>query len=277
MVVTYLLTSAFYKYSHDTLISMTTLQSIILGIVEGVTEFLPISSTGHMILVAHFMEIKDSVTLATFEIIVQVGAILAVVVSYHKKLLNIEVWKKLIVAFIPTGIVGVVIFPYIKHLLSSPVLVAVMLVIGGIVILFVEKRYKQQTEEEHAVEITQISYKTAAILGVFQAIAIIPGVSRSGAVIIGGLLQRISRKVLIEFTFLLAVPTMFVATLYTLVKKHNELSMSSVSPIIIGTIISFTVAFCIIRFALTYLRKHSFNIFGWYRIVVGIILLIVLW
>ena len=257
--------------------SMTTLQSIILGIVEGVTEFLPISSTGHMILVAHFMEIKDSLTLATFEIIVQVGAILAVVVSYHKKLLNIEVWKKLIVAFIPTGIVGVVIFPYIKHLLSSPVLVAVMLVIGGIVILFVEKRYKQQTEEEHAVEITQISYKTAAILGVFQAIAIIPGVSRSGVVIIGGLLQRISRKVLIEFTFLLAVPTMFVATLYTLVKKHNELSMSSVSPIIIGTIISFTVAFCIIRFALTYLRKHSFNIFGWYRIVVGIILLIVLW
>lgn len=255
---------------------MTLLQSIILGIVEGVTEFLPISSTGHMILVAHFMKIAASADLDTFEIVVQLGAILAVIVSYHKKLLRIEIWKKLIVAFIPTGIVGVIVFPYIKHLLSSPILVAVMLILGGIAILLVEKKYAKETHEREELEITTISYKHALILGAFQALAIIPGVSRSGAIIIGGLLQRISRKALIEFTFLLAVPTMTVATLYTLIKKHDDLSASAISPIIVGTIISFIVAFAIIRFALAYLRKHNFNIFGWYRIVVGIILLVVL-
>lgn len=255
---------------------MTLLQSIILGIVEGVTEFLPISSTGHMILVAHFMKIAASADLDTFEIVVQLGAILAVIVSYHKKLLHIEIWKKLIVAFIPTGIVGVIVFPYIKHLLSSPILVAVMLILGGVAILLVEKKYAKETHEQKEFEITTISYKHALILGAFQALAIIPGVSRSGAIIIGGLLQRISRKALIEFTFLLAVPTMTVATLYTLIKKHDDLSASAISPIVVGTIISFVVAFAIIRFALAYLRKHNFNIFGWYRIVIGIILLVVL-
>lgn len=256
---------------------MTILQSIILGITEGITEFLPISSTGHMILVSHFLHIPESATLATFEIVVQLGAILAVVVSFHKKLLRVEMIKKLFVAFIPTGIAGVVIFPYIKHLLGSPFLVAFMLTLGGIIILLVEKRYKKHFHEGLVVEVTHISYKQAIILGLFQTIAIIPGVSRSGAVIVGGLMQKLSRKLLVEFSFLLAVPTMIVATLYTIVKKHSELSMSSVSPIIIGTIVSFVVAFVVIRFALTYIRRHSFEIFGWYRIIVGIILLVMLW
>lgn len=257
--------------------TMTTLQSIILGCVEGLTEFLPVSSTGHMILTSHFLHVIDSATLTTYEIVVQFGAILAVVASYHKKLFNLEMIKKLIVAFIPTGIAGVIIFPYIKHLLESPKLVAVMLVLGGVIILVVEKIYKKYAhvhENHNAIDIT---YKQALLLGCFQALAIIPGTSRSGAVIVGGLLQKMSRKLLVEFSFLLAVPTMFVATVYTILKKHNELSLDSVSPIVIGTIVSFVVAFAVIRFALTYIRKHSFEVFGWYRIVVGIILLLVLW
>ncbi len=256
---------------------MTLFDSIILGIIEGITEFLPISSTGHMILVSHFLNIPQSVTLTTFEIVVQLGAILAVVVSYYKKLFDIEMIKKLTVAFIPTGIVGVIVFPYIKHLLGSPFIVASMLLLGGIAILIVEKNYKKHTHESEATNVADISYKHAFILGCFQTLAIIPGVSRSGAVIIGGLTQKLSRKMLVEFSFLLAVPTMIIATLYTLLKKHNELGVDSISPIVVGTIVSFIVAFLVIRLALAYIRKHSFEIFGWYRIVIGVILLIILW
>jgi undecaprenyl-diphosphatase len=259
---------------------MTTFQSIILGVVEGLTEFLPISSTGHMILVSHFLHVLDSVTLTTFEIVVQCGAILAVVVSYYKKLFNIEIIKKLIVAFIPTGLAGIIIFPYIKHLLTNQKLVALMLLVGGIIIILVERRHAKHQKEHTKKDIGDVSdltYKQALSLGAFQALAIIPGVSRSGAVIVGGLLQNISRKVLVEFTFLLAVPTMFVATLYTILKKHNELSIESISPIIIGTVVSFVVSFLVIRLALSYIRRHSFAIFGWYRIIVGIILLGILW
>ena len=255
---------------------MTILDAIILGIIEGLTEFLPISSTGHMILVSHFLHIVDSATLATFLIVVQLGAILAVLTLYYKKLFQVEMMKKLIVAFIPTGIVGVVIYPYIKFLLGNPILVAIMLIIGGIIILLVERRYERETEEGKIIEISTITYKNALILGLFQALAIIPGVSRSGAMIIGGLWRRLSRKLLVEFTFLLAVPTMIVATLYTLLKKYKELTIDSLSPIIIGTIVSFVVAIMVIKFVLEYVRRHSFNIFGWYRIIIGIILLFIL-
>ena len=256
---------------------MTLSQSIILGIVEGLTEFLPVSSTGHMVLASHFLHILDSATVTTFEIVVQLGAILAVVASYHKKLFNIEMIKKLIVAFIPTGIVGVVVFPYIKHLLDSPKLVVITLILGGVVILLVERRYKDKEDTEHSQQVSSISYKNALLLGAFQALAVIPGVSRSGAMIVGGRIKRLSRKLLVEFSFLLAVPTMFIAAAYTILKKHNELSIDSISPIVVGTIISFIVAFAVIRLALAYIRRHSFEIFGWYRIIVGIILLIVLW
>lgn len=256
---------------------MTTVQAIILGCVEGLTEFLPISSTGHMILVSHFLSVVDSSTLITFEIVVQLGAILAVVVSYHKKLFDITMIKKLLVAFLPTGLAGFIIFPYIKHLLGNPKLVAIMLVLGGIIILIVERKYKKQIPNNEKTNTIDISYKQALMLGSFQILAMIPGVSRSGAVIIGGLTQKMSRKVLVEFSFLLAVPTMIVATLYTILKKYNELSVESLSPIIIGTVVAFMVAFTVIRFVLAYIRKHSFEVFGWYRIVVGIILLVVLW
>lgn len=255
---------------------MTLFQSFVLGIIEGVTEFLPISSTGHMILVAHFMHITQSVTRDTFEIVVQLGAILAVVVTYHKKLKDLELWKKLLIAFIPTGFIGVLAGSFIKHLLDSSLVVAITMLIGGVIILLVEKRYSRKEKAGEIHDIHTISYKDALILGLCQAVAIIPGTSRSGAVIVGGLLRNLPRKLLVEFSFLLAVPTMVVATLYTLVKKHSELSLDSFGTIVFGTFIAFVVAFLIIRLALNYIRRHSFNIFGWYRIIVGTLLLLIL-
>lgn len=255
---------------------MTTLHAIILGIVEGITEFLPISSTGHMILVSHFLNIQESVTLATFQVVVQLGAILAVVTVYYKKLLQIETIKKLIVAFTPTAIAGFLIFPHLKTLLTSPLLVAGTLFVGGIIILLAERRYEKETDEGKIIEIFDISYKNALYLGLFQTLALIPGVSRSGAIIVGGLLRRLSRKLLAEFAFLLAVPTMAAATLYTLLKKHDELSLESLSPILIGTMVSFVVALMVIKLVLQYVRSHSFVPFGWYRIIIGTILFFVL-
>jgi undecaprenyl-diphosphatase len=255
---------------------MTLLHTIILGIVEGLTEFLPVSSTGHMILVSHFLHIPEDVALTTFEIAVQVGAILAVVVTYYKKLFDIEMIKKLILAFIPTGVVGLFVFPYIKNLLTSPIIVASMLVLGGLCIIILEHRYEKQTEEGKIIEIFNLSYKNAFILGVLQSLAIIPGVSRSGAMIMGGLVMRLSRTMVTQFTFLLAVPTMIVATVYTLIKKHSQLSMDDLSLIVIGSSIAFVVALVVIRVFLEYIRRHSFQVFGWYRIIVGIILLFVL-
>jgi undecaprenyl-diphosphatase len=262
---------------YGTLSFMTTLHALILGIIEGFTEFLPISSTGHMILVSHFLKIPESVTLTTFEIVVQVGAIFAVLVTFFKKLFHPKTIKKLIIGFLPTGIVGLLVFPHIKYLLQNQLLVACTLTLGGICILIVEHIYEKNIRHGQVAETSVISYKQAFFLGLFQTLAIIPGVSRSGAMIVGGLSMKLSRKTLTEFTFLLAVPTMFVATLYTIYKKHSELSVESISPIIIGTVASFVVAMIVIRYFLAYIRSHSFTIFGYYRLIIGIILLLVLW
>jgi undecaprenyl-diphosphatase len=255
---------------------MNAFHAIFLGIIEGLTEFLPVSSTGHLIVASYFLHIKESVTLNTFEIVVQLGAILAVVVTYYKKLFSIKMIQKLIVAFIPTGIIGVVVYPFIKYLLQNPLLVAVMLIVGGVIILFVEKIYHKKEMSGKISSVTEISYLQAFTLGLYQTLAIIPGVSRSGAMIVGGLLQGLPRTLLVEFTFLLAVPTMIVATLYTILKKKDELSLDAISPILLGTVVSFIVALLVVRYALSYIRKHSFSIFGWYRIIVGIILLYIL-
>ena len=265
---------------------MTTVQSIILGCVEGFTEFLPISSTGHMILTAHFLHITQSATLATFEIVVQLGAILAVVITYHKELRKRSIIQKLLVAFIPTGIAGLVIFPYIKYLLGSSFLVAIMLIIGGIAILLVEIYYTKKGEKKLLVkagqkdtnpshttyDISHITYTQALILGTFQALAIIPGVSRSGAVIVGGLLQRIGRAALVEFTFLLAVPTMFAATFYSLYKNKDLLTLDYAGTLFLGTLVAFMVALFVIKIFLSYIKKFDFVPFGVYRIVLGFLL-----
>lgn len=256
---------------------MTLFHSIILGITEGLTEFLPISSTGHMVLVSHFFKIPDSAALETFEVVSQVGAILAVVVLYFKKLFQVRMIQKLIIAFIPTGVVGLLVFPHIKAWLQNPFLVAVTMTLGGICMLLVEWWYKKELKNDDVLNIKEISYTQALILGAYQTIAVIPGVSRSGAMIIGGLTMRLPRKVLTEFTFLLAVPTMVIATLYTLYKKHNELAFTDMTPIILGTGISFVIALIVIRYFLAYIRSHSFSVFGWYRIIAGLTLIAVLW
>lgn len=256
--------------------SMTTLHALILGLIEGFTEFLPISSTGHMVLVSHFLHIKESATLATFEVVVQLGAIAAVIVVYIKKLLELENIKKLIVAFIPTGVIGLVVFPHIKAWLQNPLLVAINLTLGGIIILLVEAWYKKKLQGNHINEARTLTYKQALLLGCYQAIAVVPGVSRSGAMIIGGLTMKLPRKLLTEFTFLLAVPTMLLASLYTLYKKHSELMFTDITPILLGSLAAFVVALVVIKYFLSYIRSHSFVVFGWYRIVLGIVLLFIL-
>lgn len=256
---------------------MTLFHSLILGIIEGLTEFLPISSTGHMVLVSHFLKMPDSAALATFEIVVQLGAISAVIFVYIKKLFEIEMIKKLIIAFIPTGLIGLLVFPHIKGWLQNPLLVAFTMTLGGICILLVENWYEKKQNHGEINEHKTLSYKDALLLGVYQALAVVPGVSRSGAMIIGGLTMKLPRKVLTEFTFLLAVPTLVMATLYTIYKKRSELVFDDITPIAFGTIISFAVALVVIKYFLNYIRSHSFKIFGWYRIVLGIILLMILW
>lgn len=228
-----------------------------------------------MVLVSHFLHLPQTAALTTFEVVVQAGAILAIVALYFKKLFEFKNIHKLAIAFIPTGIVGLIVFPFIKHLLGNPTLVAYTLLVGGVLIIIVENWYEKQhinTDEKT----NGIHYKEAFLLGVYQALAVIPGVSRSGAMIIGGLTMKLPRKVVTEFTFLLAVPTMLAATLYTLYKKHSELVFTDMTPILLGTLISFVVALFVINYFLSYIRSHSFKVFGWYRIIVGIILLLIL-
>lgn len=256
---------------------MTITQLIIMGITEGLTEFLPISSTGHMILVSEFMKITQSDFLKTFEICIQVGAIMAVVVLYFNKLWDKVLIQKLIVGFIPTGILGLFLYKYIKVLLDSPFVVASTLLIGGIVILAVEKWYSAHLETGDIPNTHAVSYPQAIVLGLCQSIALIPGVSRSGAMIIGGMIMKLPRTLVVEFTFLLAIPTMISATAYTIYKNHAMLaSNGNIIELLIGTFTAFIVALLVIKFFLNYIRTKSFNIFGWYRIVLALVVFIAL-
>jgi undecaprenyl-diphosphatase len=252
---------------------MTYIEAIILGIVEGITEFLPISSTAHLIVVSKLLALEQTDALFTFQIAVQLGAILAVVCFFYKKFFNPHLLIKLAVAFIPTGIVGVLVYPYIKHLFENTWTIVVTLFLGGIIILLVERSYSKKKEIREALPPESISYKNALLLGIFQALAIIPGTSRSGATIVGGLLLGLHRATLTEFTFLLAVPTMSVATLYSVYKNIHILSNASISStLVLGMITSFVVAMLVIKLVLAYIKKHSFVIFAWYRIALAIII-----
>lgn len=257
---------------YDILMCMTLLQALYLGIIEGLTEFLPVSSTGHLILASHFLSIPQTDFLIAFEIAIQLGAILSVLYMFWKRIFTVAMIKKLIVGFIPTGLAGFLIYPHIKMLLTSPLIVASTLFLGGIVILFVEYIYARA---KHAGEVAlrhEISLKEAFFLGLYQIIAIIPGVSRSGSVIIGGLLMKLDRKILTEFTFLLAVPTMAAATLYSFYKNMDTVvQASNLTPLLVGMLSSFIVATFVIKLFLDYIRKHTFVIFGIYRIIIGIV------
>ncbi len=251
---------------------MTIVEAIILGIIEGLTEFLPISSTGHLILASHLLKIPQTDFLISFEIAIQLGAILAVLYMFWKRIFTISMIKRLIVGFIPTGIAGFLIYPYIKPLLTNPLLVGITLFIGGVIILFVEHLYMKWTTAGIVELRHEISMKEAFLLGMYQIIAIIPGVSRSGSVIIGGLLMKLDRKILTEFTFLLAVPTMAAATLYSLYKNMDIILQSAnLTPLLVGMLTSFIVATFVIKLFLDYIKTHTFVVFGFYRIIIGII------
>jgi len=254
---------------------MTWLQAFILAVVEGITEFLPISSTGHMILTSALLGIKDDAFVKVFEVSIQFGAILSVVVIYFQRFFKgLDFYVKLFCAFLPTAILGLLLKKRIDLLMENVWVVAISLLVGGIVLLFIDKWFADN--EENGKE--EVDYKTAVIIGTFQAISMIPGVSRSASTIIGGLTQKLTRKTAAEFSFFLAVPTMFAATAKS-IWDEKELIMESTDKIpllIFGNIIAFIVAIAAIKFFIGYLTKHGFKAFGYYRIVVGLIILILL-
>jgi undecaprenyl-diphosphatase len=248
---------------------MNIFHSIILGIVEGITEFLPVSSTGHLIIASRLLGVMDSPFVKSFEIIIQLGAILAVVVMYWKKLWQLETIKKLIVAFIPTGIIGLLLYKVEKtYFLDNISLVIWMLFIGGLALIAFEYWYAKKGDYNASETIT---YKQAMYIGLFQSIAIVPGVSRSAATIVGGLALGLKRATIVEFSFLLAVPTMLAATVLDIYKNHSLFSMQQASVLGVGFVVAFVVALFSIMFLLRYIRKHTFTSFGIYRIVIAII------
>ncbi|UKT64327.1 undecaprenyl-diphosphate phosphatase [Pedobacter mucosus] len=255
---------------------MNLFETIVLAIVEGLTEFLPVSSTGHMIIASSFMGIASEPFVKLFTIAIQLGAILSVVVLYFKRFFkSINFYLKLIVAFIPAAIFGLLLSKKIDELLESPMAVGISLLIGGVILLFVDKWFNNPTinEEEN------ITYLTALKIGFFQCIAMIPGVSRSGATIVGGMTQKLSRKVAAEFSFFLAVPTMFAATgkkLFDFYKEGNTITHDQMNLLIVGNVIAFIVALLAIKSFIGYLNKHGFKAFGWYRIIAGLAIIILL-
>ncbi|KKQ27649.1 MAG: Undecaprenyl-diphosphatase [Candidatus Magasanikbacteria bacterium GW2011_GWC2_37_14] len=262
---------------------MTILHSIILGIVEGITEFLPISSTGHLILTAKLLHLPETNFNKSFEIIIQLGAILAVLVIYWKKLfLNKETFKKVALAFIPTAIIGLTLYKIIKsYLLGSTTVVLWSLLIGGIIIIIFEKFYLPCTalvqgheNSETNLALEKITYKQALLIGLFQSIAIIPGVSRSAATIIGGLSLGLNRKTIVEFSFLLAIPTMAAATGLDLIKNASSFSSSEFGILSIGFVTAFLVAILAVNWFLKFITKHTFITFGIYRIAIAILFFI---
>lgn len=248
---------------------MNILHAIILGIIEGLTEFLPISSTAHLIVANRLLAIPLTDFVKSFDIIIQLGAILAVVILYIRRLLfDRPTLYRIIVAFIPTALIGFFLYPFIKNnLLENMRLIAFALVIGGIIMIIFEQTKKSEKIEKH------ISYYRALLIGVFQSLAIIPGISRSGATIIGGQSLGISRKTIVEFSFLLAIPTMLAATGLDVIKNDFNFTSSEWSLLAVGFITAFITALLAVRFFLRYIEKHSFSAFGWYRIIIGLLIL----
>lgn len=260
---------------------MSILQTIILGIVEGITEFLPISSTAHIDIVRALFSIQSNDFIKSFEIIIQLGAILAVVALYARKVFSSWIYiRNLIIAFIPTGIIGFILYKLIKtFLLGNILIIAIALLLGGIIILIFENGVEKGKTDDNLSggDIGDMSIKQLIILGLAQALAVIPGVSRSGAVIIAGRSMKINRALITEFSFLLAVPTMLLAVIYDIYKSGLSFSGSQWGTITLGFIVSFVVALLVIKWFLAYIRKHDFKIFGWYRIILGVVLFLALY
>ena len=254
---------------------MSIFEVIILSIVEGITEFLPISSTGHMIITSTLLGIQQEPFVKVFEVCIQLGAILAVVVLYFKRFFkNLQFYKTLIVGFIPTGVLGLLLKKRIDLLLENVEVVALSLLFGGIVLVFIDRLFSSDEKDDK----TEVDYKTAFWIGLIQSVSMVPGVSRSAATIIGGLSQKLTRKTAAEFSFFLAVPTMFAATAKTLLDER-ELILNSLDQIwllILGNVIAFIVAYLAMNSFVSYLNKNGFRVFGYYRIILGLIILILL-
>lgn len=267
---------------------MNIVQSIIIAIVEGITEFLPISSTGHMIITQKLLGVESSDFANLFTVNIQFGAILSVVVLYRNKFLEplnpepikASCWKrqmhrfdfylKLLAAFMPAAVFGLVFNNYINMLLESVVVVAVSLVVGGVILLFVDNWFNKPAANQ------ELSYAKALKIGLFQVISMVPGVSRAAATIIGGLSQKLSRKNAAEFSFFLAVPTMLAASALEMYKMYDAISADNIRMLLLGNVVAFIVAMLAIKGFIAFLTKHGFRAFGYYRIAVGMIILIML-
>lgn len=252
---------------------MGILESILLGIIEGFTEFLPISSTGHLIVASEFLNIEQTNITKAYEVIIQFAAILAVILNYREKfsIKKIELWKKLTLAFIPIGAVGFVFSSQIKAMFDIKI-VAIMFIIGGVIFLIVEKFYKET--EYHIDDVEKVSYKQALYIGLAQIFALIPGTSRAGSTIIGAMLVKLNRKAAAEFSFLLAFPVMCATTGYDLLKHYKDFTDANFVVLGVGFITAFFVAYLTIKLFLKFLENFTFVAFGIYRILFGTILLI---
>lgn len=265
---------------------LTIWEAIVIAIVEGLTEFLPVSSTGHMIITQNMLGVESTEFVKAFTVIIQLGAILSVVCLYWKRFFRLnhtpapqgasslrrllhkfDFYWKLLVAFIPAALLGFLFSDKIDALLESVVVVAVMLVIGGIFMLFCDRIFSKGSEQ------TELTEKRAFLIGLFQCIAMIPGVSRSMATIVGGMAQKLTRKAAAEFSFFLAVPTMFAATAYKVLKLFleggTEIVVNNLPALLVGNVVAFVVALLAIKFFISFVTKYGFKAFGWYRIVVG--------
>lgn len=253
---------------------MLIIESIILGIVEGITEFLPVSSTGHLILASRLMNLAQTDFLKSFEIAIQLGAIFSVVFLYWNRIFrDREAMKRIIVAFLPTAVIGLALYKIFKQYFFSEYIVVASLLLGGIFLIIFEKMYKEKEEDDD--DISKMSYKKSFLIGVFQSFAIVPGISRSAATIVGGLSMGIQRKAIVEFSFLLAIPTMICATGYDLVKSAPHFAAGDLYLLAVGFIVSFFVALASAKWFLKYVEKHNFIPFGVYRIIISLIFLLI--
>jgi undecaprenyl-diphosphatase len=249
---------------------MTLFDALILGALEGVTEFLPVSSTGHLILASQLLGLEQTNAHKAFEVAIQLGSILAVLFLYAKDLMKDKtLWIKLIVAFVPTGVLGFLFYKHIKALFGVET-VSIMLVAGGIVFLAVEY-FRRNKAIDEGKELDELTYKEAFLIGVFQSLSMIPGTSRSGATIIGGLFLGLKRKSAAEFSFLLAIPTMMIATAYDLIKHRHEMIVDDYTMLIVAFVTAFIFALATVKLFVGFVSRHTFVPFAIYRIIVGIL------
>jgi len=250
-------------------------QAIIIGIIEGFTEFLPISSTGHMIVASKFLGIEESALIKAYEVIIQFAAIMAVMLIYKEKITfkKVDLWSKLFLAFLPLAIVGFIFKDHIKALFNVQT-VAWMFIIGGVIFLIVEYFYKEK--ESHVCDVEKVSYKQALWIGIAQVFSLVPGTSRAGATIIGGLLTGLDRKASMDFSFLLAIPVMAAVTGYDLLKHYQDFADANWGAFVVGFVTAFVVAYLTIKLFLAFIQRFTFVAFGVYRIIFGVVLLMVI-